>query len=119
MKIKKLLDSRFAFVSLTASDLRLQRRHCVSSDDASSDHYGQQELSSPNIPESQENQLNSVEPKSIFTAFCSLAEFCHDPSSGRNEHNRTLGPNLSIICQRFQLSDRARAVVVNAVSSEI
>ena len=61
--------------------------------------------------------MNSSETdESISTASCSSAEFSHDPNKDRN---RTSWPNLSIICERFQLSDRAGATVANAAIKDL
>jgi len=103
--------------SLTASDLRFRKRHALDavffppvvitgkSDDL----------------DAMDDQTNTSESEaeSISTSSCSSLRFSSEYPCASSDQNRCSWPNLSLMCERFQLSDRAGAAVANAVIKDL
>ena len=103
--------------NLTSSDLRFQRRYAEDALDLRSIPFSNKS----DISESIDHELTSEsEVESVSELSCSssvgLGYESEDPC---NDQNRASWPNLSLICERFQLSDRAGAAVANAVLQDL
>ena len=103
--------------NLTSSDLRFQRRYAEDALDLRSIPFSNKS----DIFESIDHELTSEsEVESVSELSCSssvgLGYESEDPC---NDQNSASWPNLSLICERYQLSDRAGAAVANAVLQDL